>query len=693
MKKLQVIAALFTLAGGAFAQNLKIVNAASLSAASIAPGSIATIKGTNLTTGVALSHDSLHPPTSLGGVSVTIGGTAAALFYVAPTQINLVVDPKTPAGNQPLVVTSGTGTQNGTVTIDANSPPGLFSLFGTGTRDGAILNAVTFDLGDFSTHTGNSPTYLALFATGLNTTTPPTVTIGGVSVTVLFAGPTACCDGLQQVNVQLPDTLAGAGRVPVVLSSNGQMSNTVQVVLLPTAGTGPFNGDADHGKRSRELASLASIPGTSLVLSADENDDVVRVIDVNAKTVTQVITLPEGSGPMAIAVNAAGTIAVVAESGNGKAAILDLTKPGKFAVVTEVATDLGPNSVAIGGTQAVVVNGDVDSVSVIDLTTDKLQKTIPVGHGPEGVAVDATAKLAYVSNENDGTVSIVDLTALAVTKTLMLGATVRPEAIALVPGAGVAYLTVPAAGPNGDVIMLNLTTGTTTMIAANPSHFGGSSSVLVFGSNVYFTNQAGGSVSVLPINPMTGAATGAITTIKVDLGARALTVDAKDKLLVVSNEGSGTLVLVDLATNKVTTRINAVQTHMDGDDDNDDHTDRAAAAMLPTIASLTPATGKAGAASFTLTITGKNFTGATGVLFVALFTDDHGHGKGENPLNMSDTAFTVTNIQVSPDGTQLTATVAIAATAKPGPRFVRVMTPNGESMFLLSMADTFTVTP
>lgn len=692
MKKLLALPIILTFAQCASAQialGFTMTNAASLTAGPVAPGSIAAIKGTNLTTEVSSAHDALHPPTTLDGVTVTVGGISAGLFYVSPTQINLVVDPSTPLGSQAVVVTSGSGTQNGTVTIDTNAPPGLFSLFGTGTRDGAILNAVTFLLGDFSTQTLNSPTYLALFATGLNTSTTPTVTIGGVPVTVVFAGPTPCCDGLEQVNVKLPASLAGAGRVPVVLSSNGQTSNTVQVVLLPPTGMGPFSDDRDNHTRSRELSSLAAIPGTSLALSADQNDDVVRVIDLSAKMVTHVITLPEGARPVSMAVNDAGTLAVVAESNRGKVAILDLTN---FAVVTEVATDLGPNAVAIGGTQAVVVNGDVDSVSVIDLTNNTVQKTIPVGHGPEAVAVDTGAKLAYVVNEDDGSVSIVDLAGLAVTKTLSLGASLRPESIALVPGAGVAYLTVPAAGPDGQVLLLDLTSGKTTSTSANPSHTGGSGAVLVNKSDVYFANQTGGSISVLPIDPNTGVATGPIQMVKVDLGARALALDAKDGLLVVSNEGSGTLVLVDLTSLTVTARINAVRTNLEGDDDTDDHSDRDAAANRPIITSLTPSSGKADGSSFTLTIAGQNLTGATSVVFQGIQTSSDDSDEDDDSHLQSDGAIAVTNVQPSADGTQVTATVAIATSAKPGPRIVRVITPNGSSSFRMSMADVFTVT-
>src|ERR1700741_4243411 len=118
MKKLNYAALLCVLSSTLTAQNLKVLNADSLAAVSLSPGSIISIFGTHLATGVAFADDVQHPPTKLGGVSVTIGGTAAALFYVSPTQINAVVDPATATGSKPLVVTSASGTQNATVTID-----------------------------------------------------------------------------------------------------------------------------------------------------------------------------------------------------------------------------------------------------------------------------------------------------------------------------------------------------------------------------------------------------------------------------------------------------------------------------------------------------------------------------------------------------------------------------------------------
>jgi YVTN family beta-propeller protein len=517
---------------------------------------------------------------------------------------------------------------------------------------------------NFSTQTSNQPTYLELFATGLNGT--PTVTIGGVSAQVASSGPAGWAAGLEQINVIVPSSVAGAGRVPVVITANGQASNTVQIVVLPPAAQSEFPGDQDNHARARELAALAYIPGTSSVLSTDENDDVVRVIDVSAKKMTHVIALPQGAAPVGVAVNAAGTIAVVAESGRGMAAILNLST---FSVTAEVTVGAGPTAVAISGSRAVVVNQDADSVTVFNLTSPT-PATVGVGRGPAGVAVDAAGN-AYVTNEDDGTVSVIALSATpSVTKTITLGASsLRPEAIAV--NAGTAYITVPAAGPDGMVIVLNLATGVTTTISANPDRSGGSSDVAISASNVYFANQTGGSVSVLPLNSTT------IASVKVDLGARAMAIDTNDNLLVVSNEGTGTLVLVSLSSNTVTGRINAVQT---SPGDQNDHGDHNNATNLPVIVSMTPTSAKGGA-TFTLTITGTNLTGATAVNF-------GGNGNGNRGSD-----FTVSKISVNSTGTQLTATVSLDASAKPGARIVSVTTPNGDSTNKGVGAAVFAVTP
>ncbi len=682
MKKLPLIATFFSLTSVTVAQNLTIVNAASLSSVSVAPKSIVSIKGTNLSSNVAVAPDPSSPPTSLGGVSVSIGGTAAALFYVSPRQINAVVAASTPLGPQQVVVTGGSTKQTGTVTISTAAPPGLFSLSGSGMRDGAIVDAVNFHFGEFSLQTTNGQTYLALFGTGISVSSPPTVTIGGLPAQVVFYGTAPCCAGLEQVNVLPPSSAAGAGRVPVVLTSNGQTSNSVDVVVLPAKGQGPFPHYADNQTRSRALSTLAYIPGTSLLLSADQNDDVVRVLDASGQKVIQTITLPEGSGPTGMAVNSAGTLAVITESDLGKVAVLDLAK---YTVAAEITVGASPVAVAISGTQAVVANQESDTVSVIDLTTGAVQKSIAVGHGPAAVAADAGAKQAYVVNEADGTMSVIDLTSLTLNKTISLGEATRSENIAIIPGAGIAFVTVPTAGPAGLVLAVNVSTGKVVSFEANPDRSGGETGVAYLNAKLYLANQTGASVSIVPVNSTTGAPIGAAVTVKTDLGASALAIDIKDNLLAVSNQGSGTIVLINLATDQVTAHINAVKS---AEDDEDDHGDRGKAPNLPSISNITPASGKAGT-SFTMTIAGKNLSGATGILFL-LHGSDSQHEKSRG--DQTDSAIAVSNLKVSSDGTQLTATITLGSSAQPRQRTVRVVTPNGESISAPAMG-MFMVTP
>ena len=81
---------------------------------------------------------------------------------------------------------------------------------------------------------------------------------------------------------------------------------------------------------------------------------------------------------------------------------------------------------------AVVVNPDTDSLTFFDVTTDTPIKIgeIPVGGNPSSVAIDANY-IAYVANSRDGSVSVVDLFALAVTDVVAVGS--EPTALALSP--------------------------------------------------------------------------------------------------------------------------------------------------------------------------------------------------------------------------------------------------------------------
>jgi uncharacterized protein (TIGR03437 family) len=693
----------------------KVVNAASFTSNNtFSPGTIITIKGNNLANATAAAPDPAKPPTTLSGVTLQIGGVPSALFYVSPEQINARIDPSVALGTKTLSLSSPAGTFTTQIEIVQAGSPGIFSLAGTGTRDGAILNAVTFDGGPFSVTTLGKPTYLAIYATGLDLSSMPAsmprVTVGGVSLPVLFAGPAPGFTGLQQINVQLLAQLAGAGRVSLMITTaSGRTTNVVEIVILPSPGQGPFAPDLENQSRNRELAAIAWVPDTSFALLTDENDDVVRVIDVKARKVTKTIALPAGAEPVAVAVYPAGKTAVVAERGRDKVAILDLTD---FTVSGEVPlnfgakTASGPMAIAMLSNVALVLNADTDDVSVLNLTTKSVSGIVDVGRAPRGIGSETTngsPGLAFVVNQSDGTISVIDLIQMKVVNTLKLGADVRPQSILvlppMLPGLRVGVVTEPDSHETGRVMLVNLDTGSILAdVDVNPDGSGGASEMAFFNNTVYFTNQSGGSVTAAKVTPPSGAQTSwALTprTIKVGIGARALAIDQLDKLLLVTNQGSGEVVLIDLNTNQIAGRINAVRSEDEDDDKHDDHGDRDRASNVPVINSLTPNKGTA-RTSFPMTIAGRNFTGATEVVFLdpdSLPGEGKGRGNSGNhgkvPFGRKDPAFTVTNLHAT--ATQVTVNVAIAAGASKGDRVVRVLTPNGESSFVMSSANTFTV--
>jgi uncharacterized protein (TIGR03437 family) len=217
-----------------------LVSSASFATGAVGSGSIATIFGTNLTT-QTLTATTLPLPMSLGGVSVSIGGMGAALYYVSPTQVNIEMPADLPTGTATLMVNANGATTTLAVQIAAISP----SIFLIG-KYAAAINLPGGSINNASA--GAAPmSYVEVFMTGggpvspavptgvaasasplsmINMqTTPVTATVGGQMADVVFAGLTPGLVDLLQVNVQVPAGLAD-GDYPVVVSIGGVASNS-----------------------------------------------------------------------------------------------------------------------------------------------------------------------------------------------------------------------------------------------------------------------------------------------------------------------------------------------------------------------------------------------------------------------------------------------------------------------------------
>lgn len=238
------------------------------------PGAWLSIYGSNLATATAsvASSNIVNNllPTTLGGVSVKINNQAAFLQFVSPSQINALAPSDSSRGAVTVTVTNTSGTASASTTLAAVLP-GLATLsnYVRAVRsDGAIINgtgnaetgfkvSASIGQGDVLSlyGTGFGPTSSTLadgtvFSGAYPTTNPVTVTIGGVSATVLWAGLAG--PGLYQINVTVPAALAD-GDHAVVASVSGVSSQT-SGALVKVAAASKLAGAAVRGKRREWLA-------------------------------------------------------------------------------------------------------------------------------------------------------------------------------------------------------------------------------------------------------------------------------------------------------------------------------------------------------------------------------------------------------------------------------------------------------
>ena len=166
-------------------------------------------------------------PLTLAGVSATVNGVAAPLYYVSSSQLNIQIPYETGAGPAVLGVNNNGQFAAATFTV-APSAPGIFtdasnnlvptvtgktgdtlSLFLTG--DGAVTSPLATGMSPFS----GTPLSL-LPQTGL----PLTVTVDGVPASIAFEGIPPGLVGTTQINFVIPPGVP-AGMQPVIVSVGG----------------------------------------------------------------------------------------------------------------------------------------------------------------------------------------------------------------------------------------------------------------------------------------------------------------------------------------------------------------------------------------------------------------------------------------------------------------------------------------
>jgi len=230
-----------------------IVNGASFQHP-VAPGSIAAVFGTALAVqpGVA---SSLPLPTSLSGSSLIFNGSILApLFFASNSQINIQVPWELRGQTSASVLATSSGRTSNPVNVDlAQVAPAIFTINQQGIGQGIVVIAPSGELAapaggisGLASRAVRRGEFITIYCTGLGevsntpatgTPTPstplsrtvvvPSVTIGGVSSPVTFAGLTPGFVGLYQVNVQVPAAAPVGPAVALIVSAGSAASNMV----------------------------------------------------------------------------------------------------------------------------------------------------------------------------------------------------------------------------------------------------------------------------------------------------------------------------------------------------------------------------------------------------------------------------------------------------------------------------------
>jgi DNA-binding beta-propeller fold protein YncE len=200
------------------------------------------------------------------------------------------------------------------------------------------------------------------------------------------------------------------------------------------------------------LAPDGSLALVTAAMKLDPNDRTktvadsrMTVIDLTTTPPRVIATVETGKSPAGVSINRQGTLALVANRGEGTVGVFTIsgktvTAAGKVPVGDEKS---GPSHVAISpdGKLALVTRDGDERISVLSIDGTKVEYTkrdIAAGLRPYGIDIAASGEIAVVANIGRGggdadTVSLIDLRAKPprVVDTITVGQT--PEGVKIAP--------------------------------------------------------------------------------------------------------------------------------------------------------------------------------------------------------------------------------------------------------------------
>jgi len=205
----------------------------------IAPGGLISVYGQQMSP-VNMATNQLPLPTALGESCLTVNGVPIPMIFVSPSQINGQL-PFNVDGNATMTLHTPGGTSDNFYLNILPAAPSIFRSGAAGPETG-LATVVRADNNQLVTAT--NPVHpndtVVIYATGLGRTSPsvatgqaapsdplssanisPTVTLGGMNLTVLYAGLVPGEVGVYQINAVVPGGVPQGMSVPLVISQSG----------------------------------------------------------------------------------------------------------------------------------------------------------------------------------------------------------------------------------------------------------------------------------------------------------------------------------------------------------------------------------------------------------------------------------------------------------------------------------------
>jgi uncharacterized protein (TIGR03437 family) len=328
-------------------------------------------------------------PTKLDGVSVTVNGKSAYIYYISPTQVNVLTPLDSAQGSVTLQVTNNGSTSTAFAMQLQPYAPGLFQFGGSAYAaathaNGSLLGPAGLYPG--SSTPANPGETIVLYGTGFGPTSPPivsgsatqtgslpvlpTVKICGVTATVQFAGVSGA--GLYQLNVVVPGSVSGDCTTTVtyngvtsnsaLVSVTGSASNgslQIQITGLPngTSGSVSVTGPAGFSQSVTSNQTLQVAAGTYTVTA---NSVPVGSVSYAAFPVQQLVSVTSASATsvtISYSIVVPNTTMVLDQQGNQGLTVSNNGATVTLPSASQTAQALQPGSVLAIGSTASTPNG------------------------------------------------------------------------------------------------------------------------------------------------------------------------------------------------------------------------------------------------------------------------------------------------------------------------------------------------